>query len=71
MKHDENKIEELETHAYYYGGACGHGDNIKKYAEHMVQQERERIVNIVNSVNVNRNIIDTFEELLNLINKEE
>ena len=89
MKHDEKKIEELNKNLkrykdptqlngtdYYLIPIQKVEHDRKQYAEHMVQQERERMVNALPEVNYTRDMKSTYrnemrEEIINLINKED
>lgn len=54
MKHDEKKIEEIKSRypesAHIESLEPAFSSDLMEYAEHMVQQERERVIEIVKSV---------------------
>lgn len=84
--HDEKKIKEIAV-KYVLGDHEALTDNqeikdlsehIKQYAEHMVQQERERMISIIKKVRLSNHDLTSFgdgheratTDILNAINQE-
>lgn len=65
MKHDKKIIDEIGHRSISIPYA------MKQYAEHMVQQERERIINILKGNMTAKNSYNmTYTELIKAINQE-
>ena len=71
MKHDEKKIKKLLADEFNYEKDCLEIQIIKQYAEHMVQQKRERIIKILETgMNTKNNYNMKYSDFIKAINQD-